>query len=145
MSNQETRTIDFIFFDIGGTLADLDSHGKLVPYPTTTQMLVRFRDMLQIPMGVITTLGSYSREQGLALLHEAGLDGFLAPNGFFCEHDNGDVAKPSPSIYRAAAERVGVPTDRCLFVGENPVEVAGAITAGMRAILKPCPPGRDVP
>jgi hypothetical protein len=65
-------------------------------------MLVRFRDILQTPIGVITTL-AYSREQGPALLHEAGLDGFLASNGLFCEHDNGDGAKPSPSI--TAAQR----------------------------------------
>lgn len=33
---------------------------------------------------------------------------------------------------------------RCLFVGENLIEVIGAIAAGMKAILGPCPPGRDL-
>ena len=33
MSNQVARAIDFVFFDIGGTLGDLGSHGKLIPRP----------------------------------------------------------------------------------------------------------------
>jgi FMN phosphatase YigB (HAD superfamily) len=38
-----------------------------------------------------------------------------------------------------------VPVGRCLYVGENLVEVIGAIAAGMKAVLKPCPPGRELP
>ena len=145
MPTQNNRAIDFIFFDIGGTLGDLDPHTrKLVPFPSTVNMLEKVRDILRVPIGVITTLGSLKREEGLALLHGAGLDGFLAPKGFICEHDNGDAAKPSPDIFLFAAKQVGVPVGRCLYIGENLVEVAGAITAGMQGLLKPCPPGRDM-
>ena len=52
---------------------------------------------------------------------------------------------PDPAIYRHAAQKVGVPIGRCLYVGENFFEVSGAIAAGMKAVLKPCPPGRDSP
>jgi len=43
-----------------------------------------------------------------------------------------------------AAQTVGVPIDRCLYAGENLIEVIGAITSGMNALLKPCLPGRDL-
>jgi hypothetical protein len=32
----------------------------------------------------------------------------------------------------------------CLFVGEKLIEVLGALAASMKAVLKPCPPGREV-
>jgi hypothetical protein len=40
---------------------------------------------------------------------------------------------------------VGVPVKKCLYVGENLIEVIGALAAGLQAVLKPCPPGRDLP
>lgn len=139
------RAIDFIFYDIGGTLADLDpATNKLVPFPSTVPMLTKVRDVLRTRIGVITTLGSFSRQQGLDMLRDAGLLGFLDPMGFVCEHDNGNVGKPAASIYRFAAKQVGVPVERCLFVGENLVEVMGALAAGMKGLLKPYPPGKDV-
>ena len=145
MSNQNSRAIDFIFFDIGGTLGDRDPQtGKLVLFASTLQMLVKFRDVFHVPMGLITTLGGLSRQDGLALVQEAGLSDFFDSNGFVCEHDNHGVSKPSPDIYQFAARQVAVPINRCLFVGENLIEVAGAITAGMQGLLKPCPPGRDL-
>ena len=102
------------------------------------------RDLLGLPMGVITTLGSLSNAEGLGLLEKAGLEGFLDPKGFVSEHDVKEKGKPRAEIYRFAAKRVGVPVGKCLFVGENLTEVMGALTAGMQAILKPCPPGRDL-
>ena len=47
--------------------------------------------------------------------------------------------------YQFAAARLTVPPARCLYVGENLPEVLGALAAGMKAVLKPCPPGRDLP
>jgi FMN phosphatase YigB (HAD superfamily) len=107
-------------------------------------MLTKVRDVLRIPIGIITTLGSFKRQEGIKLFQDAGLFAFLHAKGFICEHDNGEVGKPSPSIYHFAAQQVGVPIDRCLFIGENLVEVTAAIAAGMKGLLKPCPPGRDV-
>jgi beta-phosphoglucomutase-like phosphatase (HAD superfamily) len=68
----------------------------------------------------------------------------LDPQGFISDHDAG-VAKPHVAIYQTAAQRVGVPIGRCLYVGENLAEVLGALAAGMKAILKPCPPSREMP
>jgi len=142
----DLREIDFVFFDIGGTLGERNaSTGNFVPFPSSAGLLQAMRDQLGLRVGIITTLGpQLTNADGLALLKKAGLNQFLDPAGFISDHDAG-IAKPNLEIYRFAAQRVGVPLGRCLFVGENLIEVIGAIAAGMKAILKPCPPGRDLP
>ena len=95
-------------------------------------------------LGIITTLGDLSNIQGQALLQEAGVWSFFGPNGFVSEHDVGGVAKPHPLIFQFAAQQVRVPISHCLFVGENLLEVIGAQVAGMRGLLKPVPPGREL-
>jgi len=140
--------VDCAFFDIGGTLGDpVTVAGKLTLklFPSTVGMLTAVRDSLRLRIGVITTLGTLTNSQGRALLTDAGIAGFLDAQGFISEHDVGGVGKPNPAIYQFAAQQMGVPIERCLFVGENLIEVIGAMTAGMQAVLKPCPPGRDLP
>jgi len=45
------------------------------------------------------------------------------------------AAKPDPRIYRAAADRLGVPTEDCWFVGDGADgELAGAAAVGMAVI-----------
>jgi FMN phosphatase YigB (HAD superfamily) len=135
-----------VFFDIGGTLGDRDAAaGRLIPFPSTLKLLTAVRDVMRLPIGVITTLGPLTNAQGLALLEQAGLAAFLSPDGFVSEHDVGELAKPDRAIYQFAADRVNVPIERCLFIGEHFIEVIGARAAGMQAALKPSPPGRDLP
>jgi len=63
------KAIDFVFFDIGGTLGDrYPRTGKLVPFPSTVSLLTAMRDVIRVPIGVITTLGSLKNSEGLALL-----------------------------------------------------------------------------
>src|SRR5262249_52327613 len=119
--------------------------GKLVPFPSSTKLMAAVHDVIGLRIGVITTLGVLSNSQGMTLLKEAGLGAFLDPAGFVSEHDVGEAAKPDPKIYQFAALKVGVPIEKCLYVGENLIEVVGALAAGMQALLKPCPPGRDLP
>jgi FMN phosphatase YigB (HAD superfamily) len=141
-----TRALEFAFFDIGGTLGERDpATGKLIPFASTAKLLSSVRDVIGIRIGVITTLGSLSNAEGRALLEQAGLAGFLDPQAFVSEHDTNEIAKPHPEIYRAAAQKAGVPIEKCLYVGENLIEVLGALAAGMKAVLKPSPPGRDLP
>ncbi|WP_225994912.1 HAD-IA family hydrolase [Streptomyces arboris] len=45
------------------------------------------------------------------------------------------VAKPDPAIYRIAAERAGVPMERCLFVDDRQENVDAATTLGMTGVL----------
>ena len=142
----DQREIDFVFFDIGGTLGDRDPvTKKLVPYPSSAGLLKAMRNDLKVRVGIITTLGGQlSDDQALDLLRDAKLDGFLDPQGFVSDNKAG-AAKPNVAIYQFAAAQVGVPISRCLYVGENLTEVLGALAAGMKAVLKPCPPGRELP
>ena len=144
MSSQ--REIDFVFFDIGGTLGERDPvTQKLIPYPSSAGLLKSLHDSLQLRVGIITNLGGQLTDlQALALLHEAQLDHVLDPHGFISDTKAG-VAKPDVQIYQFAAAQVGLSINRCLYVGENFVEVIGALTAGMQALLKPSPPGRELP
>ena len=44
-------------------------------------------------------------------------------------------AKPDTRIFAAALERIGLPPDRCAFVGDNPhTDIAGAQAAGLFAV-----------
>jgi|SRR2546421_394112 len=138
--------IDFVFLDIGGTLGERDPvTKKLVPYPSSAGLLKTLCEELKLRIGIITNLsGQLSDNQAMAMLHEAHLDGFLDSQGFVSDNKAG-VAKPNAAIYQFAAAQVNLPISRCLYVGENLIEVIGAITAGMKALLKPSPPGRDLP
>lgn len=134
-----------VFVDIGGTLGDRDpATGRLVAYPSSAGMLHSLRDVLGLRVGVITTLGGLSNAQALDLLKQAELSQYIDAAGLVSEHDTGGIAKPDPRIYVHAASRFGLQPADCLFLGENLLEVVGALTAGMRAVLKPCPPGREV-
>ncbi|MFD5573098.1 HAD family hydrolase [Streptomyces cadmiisoli] len=44
------------------------------------------------------------------------------------------LAKPDARIFRLAAERAGVPLDRCLFVDDTAENVTAAAALGMRAV-----------
>lgn len=63
---------------------------------------------------------------------------------FSCEQR---VRKPHPSLYLAVCERLGIGASDCLYVGNGDGdELAGALTAGMRALLFTAPgeyPGRE--
>ncbi|MFI1784917.1 HAD-IA family hydrolase [Streptomyces rubiginosohelvolus] len=45
------------------------------------------------------------------------------------------VAKPDPAIYRIAAERSGVPVERCLFVDDRQENIDAAAALGMATAL----------
>jgi FMN phosphatase YigB (HAD superfamily) len=137
--------VKFVFFDIGGTLGERSAAGKFTPFPSTNGLLSAVKSAIGLRMGVITTLGPLTNDDAKNLLKSAGLSTFFESAGIVSEHDVGEQAKPAAAIYQFAAKAVGVPIEQCLYVGENLIEVIGATAAGMQAILKPCPPGRDLP
>lgn len=56
---------------------------------------------------------------------------------YFCATVNGfDIArgKPAPDCFLLAAERMGLPANRCVVVEDAPVGVQAAVAAGMKAI-----------
>jgi FMN phosphatase YigB (HAD superfamily) len=136
--------IEVVFFDIGGTLGERNLTGDFTAFPNSRKLLSVLHDTIGLRIGVITSLGDLTDHEGRDLLEQADLANFLDPQGFVSEYGNGGAAKPNSSMYQAAATRVGVPVEKCLYVGENLIEVIGALAAGMQALLKPCPPGLEM-
>ncbi|WP_062992577.1 HAD-IA family hydrolase [Nocardia salmonicida] len=48
------------------------------------------------------------------------------------------VAKPDPRIYAIAADRAGVPAERCLFIDDSQINVDSARAIGMAAVHYRC-------
>ncbi len=148
--------VDVIFFDVRDTLGEIDRPGHLVPYrPSTEKLLSAMRDDVGLRIGLISNLPEdVHAEAGRRMIAEAVLSidassdrtvtirDFIDPDGIVLNHEAG-VNKPDPEIYRFAARKLGVPVERCMFVGENLIEVLAAKAAGMQGELKPCPPGRE--
>ncbi len=56
------------------------------------------------------------------------------------------MEKPDPRIFEAGAQRLETPVERCMYVGDlYPVDVVGAWTAGMSAVLLDPAAHHDVP
>jgi len=59
------------------------------------------------------------------------------------------IHKPDAAIFHRAAERLGVRSDECCFVGDHPtVDIEGAVAAGLHAVWKRTPywaPAAPVP
>ena len=64
-------------------------------------------------------------------LTELGMEEFI---GTLINTSRIGVAKPDPRIYAHAAELVGVPPERCLFVDDSAENVEAARAAGMQAL-----------
>jgi len=150
---------DVVFFDARDTLGEVDRPGHLIPYrPSTAQLLEAVSTQLKLRIGVITNLpADVTAAMGHQMVRDAVLDekaggerltigDFIKDDDIITNHEASAalgraVQKPEPEMFRYAAERLGVPVERCLFVGENLLEIMGAKAAGMRSMLKPCPPG----
>ena len=51
------------------------------------------------------------------------------------------VMKPDPAAYQLMAQRLGVATEECVFIDDQPVNLAGAQAVGMRTVhLDPVDP-----
>src|SRR4051812_15997746 len=116
------RTLAFAFFDIGGTLGNVDDAGRFAAFASSEPLLKVFRDTLGLRIGVITNLPPEMNSARVKkLLDQAGLGAFLDPQGLVTNHD-AQADKPDPRIFRFAAERVGLAIERCLYVGEDETE-----------------------
>ena len=45
------------------------------------------------------------------------------------------TAKPGPGLYRILLERYGLRADECLFIDDNPVNIAGGEAVGIRGLV----------
>lgn len=45
------------------------------------------------------------------------------------------IHKPDPALFRIAADKIGLKTEECMYVGDHPVnDIQGALGAGMKAV-----------
>ncbi len=79
-----------------------------------------------VPMGVLSN--GWNPLQ-VAKARRAGFTGAVLASA-----DLG-ARKPSPAAFAALAERLGMPIDRCFYVGDDPKsDIVGAMSAGMQAV-----------
>jgi FMN phosphatase YigB (HAD superfamily) len=125
------------FFDIGGTLGEVDvANLVLHPFTSSAQLLATFHDTLRLRVGVITNVPSgVSGAMIRNMLQHAQLLQFFDDDAIVTSADAG-VSKPKAGIYLFAAQRVVVCPADCLYVGDEPDQVAGARAAGMVGLLK---------
>ncbi|HEU5143225.1 MAG TPA: HAD-IIIA family hydrolase [Solirubrobacterales bacterium] len=139
-----------VLFDRDGTLVlDVPYNGdpaKVVAVPGARRALRRLREV-GTSLAVISNQSGVRRgliapEQVEAVNRRA--EELLGPIGpwFYCPHGPGDgceCRKPEPGLVLAAAERLGVPPDRCAVVGDVAADVQAAQAAGAAAVLVPTP------
>jgi HAD superfamily hydrolase (TIGR01509 family) len=83
----------------------------------------------------LAVLSNTMRTPGLALRKVLALHGLLEPFAHLTFSDEVGVRKPAPEIFHLTLRRLGVPADRAVHVGDDPVlDVEGARAAGMRVI-----------
>ncbi len=86
----------------------------------------------------VSVLEVLSRHFRLGAISNGNADVFRTPLGRFFDFAvpaaEVGAAKPDPTIFRAAAQRAGVPVETMLHIGDDPLcDVVGARNAGLRA------------
>lgn len=129
-------TLNAILFDIGGTLGEVEPTSlTLHIFPDTISILSGAR-ALGLKLGVITNVPrDVDKDRIRAMLAEARISHLFDDDGLITSTDAGAL-KPRTEIFLFAANALHLPVERCVYVGEDPGEVAGAIAAGMHGILK---------
>lgn len=87
-----------------------------------------------LPLAIITNGPSDMQRAAIAKVGLTGRFKTILASG------DADIAvrKPNPRIFQIAAERLGVPIEACLMIGDNlEADVQGAIAAGMQGIYRP--------
>jgi putative hydrolase of the HAD superfamily len=80
-------------------------------------------------LGVVSNADGRMRE----VIREGGLLDLVE---FVIDSEEEGVEKPDEEIFLRACERMGLPPDACIYVGDlYPVDVLGAQRAGLRAVL----------
>jgi D-glycero-D-manno-heptose 1,7-bisphosphate phosphatase len=139
-----------VLFDRDGTLVhDVPYNGdpaQVRPVDGAAEALRRLREA-GIRTAVVSNQSGIARglltpEQVDAV--NARLEELLGPLGpvLYCPHGPEDgcaCRKPAPGLVLQAAERLGVPPQRCAVVGDIAADVGAALAAGARPVLVPTP------
>ncbi|MET9514427.1 HAD-IIIA family hydrolase [Streptomyces sp. NPDC002994] len=137
-----------VLFDRDGTLVvDVPYNGdpaQVELMPSAREAVAAVRS-LGIPVGVVSNQsgvarGILTRRQVEAVRQR--VEDLLGPFAVWavCPHGPDDgcgCRKPAPGLVLAACERLGVPAERCVVIGDIGSDVAAAHAAGARGVLVP--------
>lgn len=132
-----------VFFDIGRTLGI----PKISPPPSRLEGLDTYPDIPNVlqqlkdnslKIGIISNTGNETEDDMRRVLEEARIYSFFEPSLLIYSSVVG-FRKPSPEIFRLAAERAGHATEpeNCLFVGEDSKERKAAHDLGWQVVPHP--------
>lgn len=128
--------LNVMFFDIGGTLGKVDPETLDLTLFPDMEPILRGVQALGLRVGVITNVArDVDKPQVRRMLAEAGIIDVFEDDALVTSTEAGTF-KPEAAIYLFAAACVNLPPHRCIYVGEDPEQVAAAIGAGMHGILK---------
>lgn len=106
-------------------------HEFAVPFPEQLETVKKLRS-IGIKTAIVTNVTAdrlYSQRNKISALGISHLFDAIVFSGEYGVH------KPDRRIYDYAAELLGVPNKRCIFVGDDPVsDITGALNAGMEAV-----------
>jgi HAD superfamily hydrolase (TIGR01549 family) len=86
--------------------------------------------------GLKTVVASSASSDELeALLRAAGVDDLLTET---TTADDADNSKPDPDIIETALDKIGLPADDVLMIGDTPYDIEAAHRAGVRCVAVRC-------
>ncbi len=132
-----------VFFDIGDTLgtakiSHFDFHLERIDIYSYVPNILQQLKANGIKMGIISNTGHETIDSMKRVLEDAGIYRFFDPNLLIYSSVVG-VSKPSPEIFRLAAQTVGhgIEPQHCLFVGEDSKERKVARNVGLQVLPHP--------
>jgi putative hydrolase of the HAD superfamily len=126
-----------VFEHVGAEISDRDADAQLAIYrddcaanmPLYEDVLDCLASMGQRRLGVITN-GQLRQQTGKLALHRLQ-DRFEV----VLVSEEVGMPKPAAEVFATAADRAGLPPQRCLYVGDLPdVDALGALNAGMAGV-----------
>src|SRR3954451_6275124 len=132
-------TTRVVFFDLGETLVHTPDRSWI---PGAQAVLAAAR-AAGLRLGVISNTGDLSRVE-LAALLPADFDWGAFEDALVILSSEAGVEKPSPEIFRKAADASGGPPSACLFCTEDLADTLAAQRAGMIAARVQPPPRSDL-
>lgn len=103
----------------------------LQPFPKVREVLEKFKGM-RLRMVVAS---SASKDELDALLEVAGAQPYLEAQ---TDADDADKSKPDPDVVQAALEKLRLPAEHCVMVGDTPYDAQAAARAGVAFIGLRC-------
>lgn len=104
---------------------------NLRAFPKVEELLSRMKQQ-----GLRLAVASSAKDDELKkLLQLCGVDKFLEAR---TSSDDADRSKPDPDIIHAALDRVGLPANTMIMLGDTPYDIEAANRAGMPAVALRC-------